>query len=132
MVAWGTAIARFRDHPVVGIGYGGSFDFYFTGGEGPVLVHTRPHNTFLTVLYQMGLVGIVPLGLLLVYYFQRAFRHLRGEGRNDVACVLATSFGMGMVVFGFFNLLLETPFYGSMFWMNLGVGYRLTEAGFRK
>lgn len=129
LAAWATALDVFRSHPVVGIGYGRpfQFDFQLNSRSREVTVDARPHNTFLTVLYQMGLIGIVGLFAVLVRYFSRAFKYLRGIAWNDSPCLLVTLLQIAFIVLGMFNLALETPFYGSLFWLNLGIGIWLVQ-----
>jgi O-antigen ligase len=129
LAAWGTALNVFEGHPVFGIGYGKPFQFKFRLDRRAreVRVDAKPHDTYLTVLYQMGLIGIVPLFAILSYYFFRAFRYLRGIISNDTPCLLVTLLQIAFIILGLFNLALETPFYGSLFWLNLGVGFWLIQ-----
>jgi O-antigen ligase len=129
LAAWATALNVFQAHPLVGIGYGSSFHFDFQSNDrsGKVTVDARPHNTFLTVLYQMGLIGMAPVLALLSFFFFRALKYLRGITSNDTPCLLVVLLQVAFVILGMFNLALETPFYGSLFWLNLGIGFWLIQ-----
>lgn len=129
LAAWVTAVDIFLRQPVLGVGYGSPFRFEFqlNAKSRKINVDAKPHNTYLTVLYQMGLIGILPLLAILLYFFFRAFSYLRGALFNDAPCLLVTIFQIVLVTLGMFNLVLETPFYGSIFWLNLGIGFWLIE-----
>lgn len=129
LAAWGTALSVFESHPLLGIGYGKPFQFSFglDSEARDVGVDAKPHDTYLTVLYEMGLVGIVPLLAILLCYFVRVFRYLRRIPWNDTPCLLIALLQIAFIVLGMFNLALETPFYGSLFWLNLGIGFWLVR-----
>jgi len=65
LYAWKEAWRRLRNILWPGEGYGIPFVFEML----PIDNDPRPHNTFLTVLYKMGLIGFLPLLLLLVHFF---------------------------------------------------------------
>lgn len=129
LAAWATALDVFRRHPMVGIGYGRSFhfDFQLNSRSRELSVDAKPHNTYLTVLYQMGLIGMLGLFSILFCYFSRAFRYLRRIDCNDTPCLLVALVQIALIVLGMFNLALETPFYGALFWLNLGMGLWLIQ-----
>lgn len=129
LAAWATAVGVFESHPILGIGYGKPFSFNFRLNKMSrgINVDAKPHDTYLTVLYQMGLIGILPLLAILVYYFSQAFRYLRTIYWNDTLCLFVTLMQIAFVTLGMFNLELETPFYASLFWLNLGLGFWLIE-----
>ncbi|MFN0087840.1 MAG: O-antigen ligase family protein, partial [Blastocatellia bacterium] len=62
-----TAIREFLEHPVIGVGTGNS-----SGGTG------YPHNSFVEVAAEFGLVGLVVFVSLCGLIVQTAIRHLRG------------------------------------------------------
>src|SRR6266436_3709635 len=54
VMAWKEAQRRFEQYPPAGEGFGIPFNFDIYDND------PRPHNTFLTVLYKMGLLGFLP------------------------------------------------------------------------
>jgi O-antigen ligase len=70
----------------------------------------RPHNTFLTILYRMGLLGFLPAMVLLVGFQWKGWRSLRTFHQQQGSLFLYVLLLAQLVasVFGFLNLLLET------------------------
>ncbi|HKV61113.1 MAG TPA: O-antigen ligase family protein [Candidatus Acidoferrum sp.] len=121
--AWKEAWRRFEEYPLAGEGFGVPFSF-----EGLELENDpRPHNTFLTVLYKMGLTGFLPLISLLIYSSWRGLHSLRHFKKTKhigflVIVLLAQS---AFCLYGMANLLLESPFLASLFWTSSGLILRL-------
>jgi len=86
----------------------------------------RPHNTFLTVLYKMGLIGFVPLAFFLGYFHWRGWRTVRAFRHQKESVVLYVLLvgNLAMCQFGLLNLLLESPFFASVFWLTIGIAIR--------
>lgn len=120
-LAWAEAFGRFTANPLLGEGYGVPFGFERSERD------VRPHNTYLTVLYKMGLLGLAPLALLLAFFYRNALRALRRRREHPGALFLyALLLGhAGMSMYAGLNLLLESPFLASLYWMSLGVGLRM-------
>jgi O-antigen ligase len=120
-LAWLEALHRFSEHPLTGEGYGVPFIFDLDQSD------VRPHNTYLTVLYKTGLIGIAPLILLLVSFHGRGWKRLRSaSGQPDALLFYVLLMGqVVMSIFGLLNLLLESPFLASVFWLILGIGFRM-------
>jgi O-antigen ligase len=122
-LAWAEAARRFVESPLVGEGFGVPFTFEDES------VDVRPHNTFLTVIYKMGVMGFVPIVLLLTHLYFIGWRAIRRR-RHHALSFLLYGFLLGhlsMSMFGMFNLLFESPFLGSVYWLSAGVAYRLVS-----
>jgi O-antigen ligase len=119
--AWNEAMNRFSQNPLFGEGFGVPFLF---GDED---YDSRPHNTYLTVLYKMGLAGFVPLMCLFGHFFLQGWKALRSCRKQQESlllycCMLAF---LSMFLSGALNLALESPFAASIFWLTMGVCYRM-------
>ena len=119
--AWTEAWNRFYRNPLLGEGFGVPFLF---GAED---YDSRPHNTYLTVLYKMGLLGLFPFLLLLGHFYKYGWRIVRTSSGGQESlllycCMLAF---LSMCFSGALNLTLESPFSASVFWLTIGVGYRM-------
>lgn len=120
-LAWAEAFGRFAANPLLGEGYGVPFGFERSERD------VRPHNTYLTVLYKMGLAGFVPFVALIAYVHWIGLRALR-RSRGQVGAVflfVALLFVLEMSLYGWLNLMLESPFLASMFWMGMGIALRM-------
>jgi O-antigen ligase len=116
-MAWAEAYKRFSENPVVGEGYGIPFVFALADND------PRPHNTYLTILYKMGIVGSVPFAVILFGYYRRSLSTLyrvRGLSRSTWLFLLIIV-QFSFCAYGGLNLLLESPFLASLFWINVGM-----------
>ena len=129
---WSIALQIWRDHPVVGIGSGNfplvepSYAIVNTNLIRPDLVvdfHKVVHNTYLNVLVELGLVGLVALlaaigGVAVLAW--RAVRDFARAGDDDME-MLARGFLIGfagmLVAFGFISAVNE-----KQLWLFLGLG----------
>ncbi len=121
--AWKEAWRRFEEYPVTGEGFGSPFVFDLEHFD------PRPHNTFLTVLYKMGLTGFLPLLALLSFLFWVTLRSVDRNRRNRrVTFLQIVLFGqLAFCIYGAVNLVLESPFLASLFWATSGLGLRMTR-----
>jgi O-antigen ligase len=120
-LAWLEALQRFSAQPHIGEGYGIPFEFELSNMD------PRPHNTYLTVLYKMGLLGAVPLIAVLASFHWKGWKSLsmlKGDGNGLILYILLVS-QLVMCAYGFLNLLLESPFLASIYWLMLGAGMRM-------
>jgi O-antigen ligase len=121
LLAWKEAWKRFEEYPPAGEGFGIPFAFEIWDND------ARPHNTFLTVLYKMGLLGGIPLFAFLGYFFWRVYAALRRHHRKgrvlflQVGCAVQVCF----CLYGMANLALESPHLASIFWAAMGVDLRM-------
>jgi O-antigen ligase len=121
VLAWKEAWSRFKQDPLIGEGFGAPFAFELAD------IDVRPHNTFLTVLYKMGLIGFSPLLSLLVCFFWvgvRAVRRNLSHGRVGFLQITLLA-QVAFCLYGSANLLLESPFLASLFWASMGLSLRM-------
>ena len=106
-MAWLEAFDRFTQSPVIGEAYGIPFKFDLDESD------ARPHNTYLTVLYKMGMLGLTPLVVLLAGFQWSGWKKLRGlnSGSDGLVLYVLLIGQMLMCLFGLLNLLLESPFW---------------------
>jgi hypothetical protein len=121
---WERSLRNFRDHPWLGLGFGvadNSADWHFsylTYGR-----DTRERgSSYLTVLETTGVIGALPLTLLLLALIReiwRVFAWLRRSGRVNQPAVVAAAILLGGLVNAFFeDWLLAVGYYMSVvFWV---------------
>lgn len=80
LVLWGEALAMVAEHPITGVGagaYGASFE------QSPRValadVPTTPHNDYLLVFSQLGLLGVILFGVPSLYILYLAWARWRKE-----------------------------------------------------
>jgi len=123
LAAWSEAWRRFEKYPPGGEGFGIPFVFEIWDND------VRPHNTFLTVLYKMGLIGFLPLLAFLAYFFWLGLRAVyRNSANRRVAflgIVILAQFSF--CVYGGAFPVLESPYAASLFWAGMGIGLRIIK-----
>ncbi len=119
--AWKEAWRRFEEYPPGGEGFGIPFAFEIWDND------SRPHNTFLTVLYKMGLIGFTPLFALLGYFFWSvsAALHRHRKKRRALFLQVAGVVQIVLCLYGMANLVLESPHLAALFWTAIGVDLRM-------
>ncbi len=120
-LAWAEAITRFSQNPVVGEGYGVPFTFSIYNDD------PRPHDTYLTILYKMGIIGLLPFAVLLATFFGRGWRALFAyrDLRETAWLYILLIAVLAQCLNGLFNYVVESPFMASIFWLSLGMGFRM-------
>jgi O-antigen ligase len=123
--AWKEAWKRFEEYPLAGEGYGIPFAFELLLFDND----PRPHNTFLTVLYKMGLIGFLPLLALLVYFFWTTLgvAYRNPENPRVAWLWIVVLAQVAFCFYGTANLLLESPFLASLFWVLMGLGLQMAR-----
>jgi O-Antigen ligase len=123
--AWEEAWRRFSEYPLGGEGFGVPFTFDGLAFDND----PRPHNTFLTVLYKMGVTGFLPLAALLVYSLSVSIRAARCNlGSRRVALLhIVVLAQLAFILYGAANLMLESPFLAGLFWTMMGLGLRVVR-----
>src|SRR6266853_2011865 len=121
--AWSEAWSRFERYPPGGEGFGIPFVFEIWDND------MRPHNTFLTVLYKMGLIGFLPLLAFLAYFFWLGLRavHRNFANRRIVFLEILILAQFSFCVYGGAFPVLESPYAASLFWAGMGIGLRMIE-----
>jgi len=128
---WREAWRRFSSNPILGEGFGKAFVFFDTGQRKWWTKDARPHNTYLTILYKMGLFGLsIFLGLHVTFY-AGVYRSLRKDlpvlGRSHLLAFAVALFSLQ--VYGLFNLLIESPFLALVYWSLMGVIHSVIRWG---
>jgi len=123
LMAWKEAQRRFEQYPAAGEGFGIPFNFEIWDND------PRPHNTFVTVLYKMGLLGFLPLLALLAYFFWLCLRAVHRNSGNRRVSFLQTLFlvQVSLCVWGGADSMLESPYLASLFWVGMGIGLRIVQ-----
>lgn len=123
LTAWKEAWRRFEEYPPAGEGFGNLFNFEIWDND------PRPHNTFLTVLYKMGLLGFILFLAILACFFWLGLRTVRRNsskhGIHFLQIIILAQ--LSFCMWGEANFVVESPFLASLFWIGLGMGFRLIQ-----
>jgi O-antigen ligase len=123
LAAWTEAWKRFEQYPPCGEGFGIPFVFDIYDND------ARPHNTFLTVLYKMGLFGFLPFFAFLAYFFWGGLRAVLRNSANRGAVFLQIVIlaQLSFCVYGGASFVVESPYLASLFWAGMGIGLRVIK-----
>ena len=123
---WKQVIAGWRQNPWFGRGFGPRM--YMTDVTGGRAVGpdgkwiSGPHNSYLTILFRMGLVGLFGFCFFCVPVVMRSFSRMLNQvrGGNFLGALNFATF-LSIAFFTFFNVSLENPQSGIWFWVFLGI-----------
>ncbi len=123
LTAWKEAWRRFKEYPPAGEGFGNLFNFEIWDND------PRPHNTYLTVLYKMGLLGFLPFFSMLACFLWLGLRTMKNNSTSrGVLFLQIVILAQGsFCIWGEANFVLESPFIASLFWTGMGMGFRLIQ-----
>jgi len=123
LLAWAEALHRFVTNPVMGEGFGVPLTFEQSDAD------SKPHNIYITILYKMGLVGAAVFSFVFLVPVFRVWSVTRRYGAHPDALVLRALFFCQVfgLCFGAVNPLIESPFLACVFWLNLGLIYRMAR-----
>ncbi len=104
------AMGQFMDHPLTGVGYGkryGIFAHYPTYSDKKHAV--TPHNAYIQVLSQTGLLGLIMLGLFLWRLLLQMWRAVSFYRRIEQHQMVRIGYGLGIsvMVFLFAGLAMD-------------------------
>jgi O-antigen ligase len=114
LTAWTEAIHRIQASPIFGQGFGRPFGWHWNNLD----IVNRPHNTYLWLAVNTGLLGLLIFIGFVGSVASAAYRDLRGARTAWVYRFVlgATGAFVAYLVFGSLNLLLESPYLAIGFW----------------
>lgn len=125
---WKTALLMFKDHPVLGVGngnYSSNYDNYIK--KFPQLYcgfHNYPaHNTYLKILSELGVVGIIVFLSMLLFLALRLYKFIK-DCDNKYFKYLFTGFFASLIAFLFMNIsdnFFFVPKTTTYFWIMVSV-----------
>jgi len=126
----GAGIGMALDHPLLGVGYGNYSANYRDYSRGLGIDFSskarEPHNLFLEVASETGVLGIAAFGAILLVAFGSiagSRRRLRAAGRTDEAAI-AYAIGVALVGHLVTSVFLHLDF-ARLFWVFIGLALAL-------
>ena len=135
---WKGAAEMLKEKPILGAGLNGyrilasQYQERYYDKETQELIsvetHPYPHNLFLTIWLELGLLGLVIFFLILFQFFRQGFKNLRKEP------ILIGSI-MGAMVIILVHGLVDTPYFKNdlsiLFWIIIGLMIIISRRGGR-
>ena len=117
------------NNPIFGIGFGVPlFDLdiipeFITTDDGSrnTGYTLGTHNSIVYLLARMGLMGVVLLGAIHVMIYKYAFGLYKNNRSPEILSLILVN--LMFLNSMFFNVVLETPLYGGLYWCSLGILY---------
>lgn len=91
-IIWGDGFAAFAKHPLLGVASGMYPSINRLG--------KAAHNTFLSVLVEVGIIGFIPFALLLIMAGLQAWKHPKWEARFWLTTLFVWSLGASTLSWG--------------------------------
>lgn len=116
---WKQTWEGFLEKPVLGQGFGPRIALTQLNGQEAVVDGkwiSGPHNSFLTIAFRLGLVGL----LLFFGFIFSTIYYAWKRGRRDPRFPLALAIFLCVNFFALFNVCLENPQSGIWYWSFLG------------
>ncbi len=129
LVAW----QMFTEHPILGVGVGNYPQFYQSYsrkiGLDPRTENREPHNLFLEVAAETGLVGLLVFGLVLYFSFRgiHLAQLLFSKVGLKTDAGLVNMFGIGLMGYLTAALFIHGA-YPRYFWLLVGLALSLPQA----
>lgn len=115
-VVWKEALKDYATEPVFGIGFG-KMIFIEIGKYRDIVEVRNIHNSPLILVVQMGLVGILSAGMLVLTLSKRLYQKAKSDWLDHF---LLVAWAFYLIVF-LFQPYLETNLLGIFFWIILGL-----------
>jgi len=130
LLRWDAVLDLWRSDPLFGVGFGRPIipANLVDPVENGLFNAGLPHNTFLTILARLGLVGF---GLIVIPWVGSIVMAVRLMRRRPYGADLFAAGAAMAAMFGFaaFVLFLERPMHSAALWMVAAIAARLTQAG---
>jgi O-antigen ligase len=125
-----SALNIFKDYPIFGVGPGNYSDLmqdYYPDQAKGARKHLHAHNTYLEVLAEMGILGLLSLLWILALFFRQGYRAIKKEpNAYNVSfmimflAIFVSEFFMSVILVG-----IAAP---VIFWLLLGAGTQVFKA----
>ena len=122
ILMWQSAWQMFKDHPILGVGYGGYIQAYQTQYILPEAKERNlqhAHSNFMQMLAECGLAGFLTFILMLGYFSYFALRGWAKE--KNFAYLIFLCVLWGMMLHGFTEYNFETSVTSKVLWYALGL-----------
>jgi len=122
---WQESLGIIKDFPLTGIGLGHEsflsiYPFYMLDrGKSPF--HT--HNTYLQVLVETGIIGLLVFLWLLLSYFKRGLKAIASTRDKELKYLMIASLSatVGILTQGIGEVIIYLPKITILFWINIAL-----------
>jgi O-antigen ligase len=128
LLRWQIALDAWLESPFFGVGFGVPLapDLLISEEESG-LNAGLPHNSYLTTLARMGVLGLFLVITPWVIAATRCLKRFAAAARADQESAAAGAILVAMAGYAGFVLFLERPHHGAVLWIMMAVAVRLSE-----
>jgi O-antigen ligase len=138
LVTWKEMFGEISNRPILGFGFGKKFisesalNLGYTTGIMQGWVES--HNIFLSFLYKTGFLGLGSFLIIIVSFFIKIFRFLKTclEENIKIIVIGLSCCIIYILILGFTGVVLETPYFGSVLWIIMGLAVAIMKYYERK
>jgi len=133
IILWKDIIQKSMKKPILGYGFGMLYNnetLKNMGWEyGADVGFLDPHNSYLSILYRTGIVGLLIFLLFIVSFFIKMIKFLRSCQDLAISAYMISVLStiIFILVISFFMVVLEGPFLGIFLWVFIGLALSLTN-----
>jgi len=133
IILWKDIIKKSMEKPILGYGFGMLYnnetlkDMGWAYGDDVGFLD--PHNSYLSILYRTGIVGLLIFLLFIISFFVKMIKFLRSCQDSAISTYMISilSAVIFILVISFFMVVLEGPFLGIFLWVFIGLALSLTN-----
>jgi len=133
IILWKDIIQKSMKKPILGYGFGMLYNNETLKNMGwkygEDVGFLDPHNSYLSILYRTGIVGLLIFLLFIISFFYKMVKFLRGcqDLAISVYMISILSAIIFILVISFFMVVLEGPFLGIFLWVFIGLALSLAN-----
>ncbi|MHB1377937.1 MAG: O-antigen ligase family protein [Candidatus Humimicrobiaceae bacterium] len=133
LIVWKDIIKKSMQKPILGYGFGMLYnnetvkDMGWAYGQDVGFID--PHNSYLSILYRTGLVGLLIFLLFIISFFIKMIKFLRYCRDSAISAYMISILSaiIFILVISFFMVVLEGPYLGIFLWVFIGLALSLTN-----
>ncbi|MCL0074737.1 O-antigen ligase family protein [Thermodesulfovibrionales bacterium] len=123
---WEGAVKIFLENPIIGAGTGGyqmTMEEHRHPNLPPDLQFSQPHNSFLYMAANFGIVGLVSFVWLLAVFLKKGW-----QDRNNIAGFAILSYGLVLIIGSFTDTQILSWSTGKLFALTMGLRTKYNDA----
>lgn len=131
---WQGTWQMIKTHPFFGVGLRGyqqliseyQQPFFLPGVEGVVSneFHPYPHNLFLAIWAELGILGLISFLIIIFNFFKSGFNKLAKKNKNDLIFIICFMTSLVVILV---HGLVDTPYFKNdlavLFWLVIGLNF---------
>ena len=133
IILWEDIIKKSMQKPILGYGFGMLYnnetlkDMGWKYGQDVGFLD--PHNSYLSILYRTGIVGLLIFLLFIISFFIKMVIFLRDCRDSEIITYMISilSAFIFILVISFFMVVLEGPYLGIFLWVFIGLALSLAN-----